>query len=445
MTDDHLALLTHSIQSATSPLRNYLVDLHQRYQSLPDGSPVPDRALVGQAAPDLAQSAGFGIAAVTVDGQVLRVGDADQLFPVQSLSRVLVYGLALEDRGRDYITQRVGVKPVDEVANIIRLDESGRRPHNPIITAGAIAIVSLIQGDSPMARLRRILNMLQRYAGRPLTIDALVFSTLKAQGHRERAIANFLLKFDLIEGSVEDVLELYFQLHAVLVSSRDIAMIGATLANGGINPVTGEQAITAEHVQDVTSVIMTCGMHERSGEWTRRVGMPAQSSPSGALMALVPQKLGLGIFSPDLDAWGTSVRGMRVCEAISADQHLHLFDIYDRNQQMTKYIEQVNKVTAAAAALENNFYDAQSLRDVVQRTDELGQLARMFQKMATQIQTREQQLKQQIQHLQIEIDKAAKDQKVAEIVESESFQTLKQKLERMKKRRDQRQSSTKDE
>jgi glutaminase len=430
--EDYLAQLTDSIQAATSPLRNYLVDLHQQYQPLRDGKPVHP---LGKAASTLE---GFGICAVTVDGQVLEIGDVAQQFPIQALSRALIYGLALEDRGRAYVTQRVGVKPTGEALNAVLLDEVDRCPHNPIITTGAIVTTSLIQADSLAERLKRILTMFQRYTGRAVMVDSLAFSTLKVRGHWERAIANFLLEFDLLDGCVDDALDLYFQHSTLSVNSRDLAMIGATLANGGINPVTGEQAIAAEYVQDVTSVIMTCGMYERSGEWIRRIGMPAQASSLGALMAIVPQKLGLSVFSPYLDQSGNPVRAIQVCEAVSKDHHLHLFDIYERNQQMMKYIEQVNKVTHAAAALENDTYDANSLSQVMQRTDELGQLARMFQQMATQVKAREQRLKQQIQTLQIEIDKTAKEQKVAEIVQSESFQTLKQKLERMKQRRDQR-------
>ena len=435
MTDDHLTLLTNSIQAATSPFRNYLVDLYQQYRHLQEGTKVV------QVNSTTSDSDEFGICAVTVDGQIFEVGDTTSRFPLNTLARALIYGMALEDRGRECVTQRVGVKPVGEALNVILLDEFDHCPHNPIITTGAIATTNLIQGKTLTERLNRILNMFRRYTGRALTVDALAFSTAKSNGKRERAIANFLLPFNLLEGAIEDTLELYFQQSTILVNNRDVAMIGATLANGGINPVTGEQALAAEYVQDVTSVIMSCGMYERSGEWMRRVGMPAQPSITGALLAVVPQKLGLGIFSPYLDQWGNPIRAIRVCEAISSDRHLHLFDIYARNQQMMKYIEQVNKVTAAAAALEQNTYDTHTLDDVVQRTDELGQLARMFKRMATQVKAREQQLQQQIQTLKIEIDKTTKDQKVAEIVESESFQNLKQKLERMKKNRDQRNSS----
>lgn len=434
MTNDYLALLVNSIQAASSPLRNYLVDLHHRLQSHTEGEPVTQ---VGHASDQMDQ---FGICVVSVDGQVLDVGDVNQQFPIQALSRALIYGLAMEDWGRTHVNRRVGVKPIGEVASTILMDELDHCPHNPVITTGAIVTTSLIKGNSVTDRLRRILQMFHRYTGRNLTMDALVFSAAKSGGNRERATANFLMEFDLMNGSIDDHLDLYFQHSTALVNSRDVAMIGATLANGGINPVTGEQAIAAEYVQDVTSVIMTCGMYERSGEWMRRVGMPSQTSSSGALMAVVPQKLGLGIFSPYVDSWGNSVRAMRVCEAIADDHHLHLFDIYERNQEMMKYIEQVNKITDAAVALEKDTYDVKSLDEVVQRTDELGQLARMFQRMANQVKSREQQLKQQIQNLQIEINKAEKDQKVAEIVESESFQNLKQRLEKMKRVREQRSS-----
>jgi glutaminase/class 3 adenylate cyclase len=391
MSDHYLQFLATSIQSVISPMRSYLLDLHEQYHGMTEGTLAnsTDTSMTPQT---------FGICAVSVDqGQVYEVGDSTQPFVMQSLSRGLIYGLVLEDWGREWVSQYIGMKPTDEVSNTITLDESSQRPHNPLITTGAIATTSMIQGSTVTERLQRIMQMMRRYAGRDLQISVPTLLAMKEQGYRERAIACFLQQFGLLHAGFDPVLELFFHHSAILVNSRDVAMIAATLANGGINPITGEQAIAAAYVPDVTSVLLTCGMGARSGEWTYQVGMPAQSSMGGGVMAIVPQELGLGVFSPLLDREGRSYRGMRVCESLSKEQRLHLFDIYEKNQTMQKYIEQVEKITTAAAALENNEpLDLQSLDEVKQRTDELGQLARVFTNMVRTVKTREQQLEQMV-------------------------------------------------
>ncbi|MEM9447199.1 MAG: glutaminase [Cyanobacteria bacterium P01_E01_bin.6] len=387
MSDQYLRSLTSSIQSLTSPLRTYLLELHETYQSIQDGTLVKTL--------DDVSSQTFGITVVTVDGQILGVGDHEHLFPLGLLSRSLVYGLALEDQGRDEVRQRICMMPRTEERNIIHLDKSNLRSSNPLVTAGAIVATGLIKGTSLTERLQRILSMMHRYTGRHLQISVPALVNSKEQGTRERAIAYFLKQFNQLGARLEDILNLYFQHSTILVSSRDLAMIGATLANGGINPVTGEQAIAAEYVQDVMSVLLTCGMGEQSGEWTYRVGMPAQCSAQGGVMAMVPQKLGLGVFSPLLDENNQSIRGVQVCEALSKEERLHLFDIYEKNQSMQAYIEQVEKITTMAAALETGkSYDLGSLDEVAGRRDELGQLARVFTDMVNTMKAREQELEQ---------------------------------------------------
>ena len=373
------------MQSLTSPLRAYLLDLHETYQSDQNGSLVPGL--------DAVSSQTFGITAVTLDGHVLGVGDHDHCFPLGTLSRALIYGLALEDQGREHVSQRIRMTPMNESRNAILLDKENLRSANPLVTTGAIVATGLISGKTLTKRLQRILAMMHRYTGRHLQISVPGLVDSKERGTRERAITYFLKQFDRLNGRLEDVLDLYFQHSNILVSSRDLAMIGATLANGGINPVTGDQAIAAAYVQDVMSVLLTCGMGEQSGEWTYRVGIPAQCSYEGGVLAMVPQKLGLGIFSPLLDADDRSIRGMQVCEAFSKEKRLHLFDIYEKNQSMQQYIEQVEKITAVAAALETGqLYDLHSLDEVATRPDELGQLTRVFTDMVNTMKAREQEL-----------------------------------------------------
>jgi glutaminase len=280
----------------------------------------------------------FGICVVTQDGQVFEVGDCDQLFTIQSISKAFVYGLALEDHGRDYVNSKVSVEPTGEAFNAIVLDEVTNRPYNPMVNAGAIATADLIKGDSATERLKRMLAMFKRYTGRELEINVPVFLSEKSTGFRNRAIAYLMLNFGMVTDRVDETLDLYFQQCSMMVNARDLAMMAATLANGGVNPVTGERALDERYVQDVVSVMLTCGMYDYSGEWVYRVGLPAKSGVGGGITALAPGKLGIGTFSPLLDAKGNSYRGIQVCEDLSRDFGLHLFNVADAKYGLSDWL-----------------------------------------------------------------------------------------------------------
>ena len=185
--------------------------------------------------------------------------------------------------------------------------------------------MDLIRGADPTERLRKLLSAFEVYTGRPMSIDAAVFTSERSTGHRNRAIAHLMLNFGMISGSVDETLDLYFQQCSMLVTCQDLAMMAATLANGGVNPVTGQRALAAEHLRDVLSVMYTCGMYDYAGEWAYTVGVPAKSGVSGGLLAVVPGRMGIAVFSPPLDERGNSVRGIRVCEELSRDLGLHVF------------------------------------------------------------------------------------------------------------------------
>lgn len=329
-----LKSLASSIHSVTSPFRSYLNELHKQYQSLNEGTVadyIPELALAN---PDW-----FGICVATVNGQVFEVGDCDKLFTIQSISKAFVYGLALEDYGRDYVWTKVGVEPTGEAFNSIVLDEKTNRPYNPMVNAGAIATADLVKGDTATERLKRMLEMFRRYTGRELDINVPVFLSEKYTGNRNRAIAYLMLNFGMITERVDETLDLYFQQCSIMVNARDLAMMAATLANGGVNPMTGERAIDEYYVQDVMSVMLTCGMYDSSGEWAYRVGMPAKSGVGGGITATVPGKLGIGTFSPPLDEKGNSVRGIKVCENLSQDFGLHLFNVAKPKHDLKALIE----------------------------------------------------------------------------------------------------------
>ena len=318
---DDLAALVRDTKSVSSPFRTYLKDLHAKLASVSDGAPASYIPELARANPDW-----FGISVVTVDGRSFDVGDKDQLFTIQSASKPIVYGQALEMHGRDYMLQRVGVEPSGDAFNsLIKLDEKSNRPHNPMINAGAIATASLIHGDDPTDRLKKTLATFKAFAGRELNVDMSVFVSERTTGHRNRAIAHLMLNFGMIDPDIDSALDLYFQQCSILVNAHDLAVMAATLANDGINPITKQRAIQSEYIRDVLSLMYTCGMYDYAGEWAYTVGLPAKSGVGGGIMAVVPGKMGIAIFSPPLDSRGNSVRGIKVCQAMSADLGLHMF------------------------------------------------------------------------------------------------------------------------
>ena len=314
---------------AASPVLDYLEDLHARFRDLGTGR-------VADYIPELtkADPAWFGIAVATVDGQVYEVGTTRQPFTIQSISKPLVYGVALEDCGAEQVRRRVGVEPSGDAFNAISLEPGTGRPMNPMINAGAIATASLVRGDSPEARIARVVGAMSAYAGRPLEIDAAVFESERLTGHRNRAIGHMLRNYEILGDAPEPVLDLYFRQCSVLVDGRDLALIAATLANGGVNPMSGERAVAAEHVGPILSVMTTCGVYDLTGEWVYSVGMPAKSGVGGGIIAVLPGQLGIGVFSPPLDERGNSVRGVEVCKAVSRELGLHFLQP-PRAAQMT--------------------------------------------------------------------------------------------------------------
>jgi glutaminase len=324
MSDNNSALddLIGSLRSAVAPFRSTLQELHAKYRGVMDGKVadyIPELAL--------AKPEWFGISVVTVDGQTFDVGDHDQLFSIQSVSKPFVFGQALDDHGRDAVLAKVGVEPTGEAFNAIVLDEASNRPFNPLVNAGAIATADLIHGKDFADRIKRLMALFSCYSGRDLFIDNSIFLSERTTGHRNRAIAHLMLNFGMVSEQIPDSLELYFQQCSIMVHAHDLAVIGATLANAGVNPLTNQRAIQQQHVKDVLSVMLTCGMYDYAGEWAYRVGLPAKSGVGGGICAVIPGLGGIGVFSPLLDERGNSVRGIKVCEELSTRFGLHAFEL----------------------------------------------------------------------------------------------------------------------
>lgn len=301
-----------------SPLAAYLARVHERHRAAADGTVATYIPEIGKADP-----AWFGIAAATLDGVVHEVGDTRVPFTIQSISKPLTYALVLEDLGEAAVRMRIGVEPTGDAFNAITLDRASGRPLNPMVNAGAIAAAGLVRSEDGSAPFDRVLDSYGRFAGRPLDVDADVEASERSTGHRNRAIGHLLRASGALDGDADDAVERYFAQCSVAVTAADLAVMAATLANGGVNPMTGIRAASGATVRAVLAVMSSCGMYDGAGEWLYTVGLPAKSGVSGGILAVVPGRLGLGFFAPPLDPHGNSVRGARACRDIVRDLHLH--------------------------------------------------------------------------------------------------------------------------
>lgn len=311
----------HGIERRREWFERICSDLHQTYLPLTDGEPASYIPELSRVDPDK-----FAVAAISLDGTHVAVGDVDQAFTIQSISKLLAYGLALDKHGRERVSERVGVAPTGDRFNAIVLDERTNRAPNPMVNAGAIAVTDLLGGpdlDDPVAATQ---TMYERYLGRRPEIDTDVYASERATGNRNRAIAYLMLSRGIISDRVEQTLDLYFAQCSMLVTVSDLAMIGATIANHGVHPVSGEQVIPRAVTRDLLTVALTCGMYNYAGEWAFSVGIPAKSGVGGGILGMLPGAGGLATFSPRLDPIGNSVRGLRVFEQMSEEFEMHLFD-----------------------------------------------------------------------------------------------------------------------
>lgn len=291
-----------------SDLQALVNQTYQKCLSLKDGEPasyIPELAKVN---PDL-----FAISVTDLEGNTYSVGDVHSQFTLQSTSKPVVYGLALKQRGEQFVHSRVGVEPTGEVFNsIIELEEKSHRPFNPMINSGAIATTSLIEGNHFDAKLEAILNWFGLFVDRKILIDENVYVSEKKTAHRNRAIAHLMKHFNVIDADIEETLDLYFKQCSILFNCEDLSVLAATYANKGKSPRTGKQILENSNVMKTLSLMFTCGMYDTAGEWAFRVGLPAKSGVSGALFAVVPGRFGISVYSPRIDGHGHSYRGQQV-------------------------------------------------------------------------------------------------------------------------------------
>ena len=309
-----------SVEASASPLHRFLIGFHAEIQKDNSGA-------VASYIPELKKSDPnhFGISLATIDGHIYEVGDCDVPFTIQSISKAFVFALALELLGAETVEAVIGVEPSGDSFNSIRL-RPDNRPHNPMVNSGAITCSGLIHCTKGKNAFDYIRDALGRFAGRDLDVDESVFASERETGDRNRAIAYLLRNYGVVKGEVDAVLDIYFRQCSVLVTARDLAIMAATLANNGVNPVTGEEVMKPYTVARTLSIMTSSGMYDYAGEWVYRIGMPAKSGVGGGIVAALPAQLGLGTFSPLLDSHGNSVRGLKTCEALSTHFGLHMLN-----------------------------------------------------------------------------------------------------------------------
>jgi glutaminase len=310
MTHSLIALPETLLPQIHASLRNNLQGEVARY--------IPE---LGKVAPDQ-----LGVAVMLAKGELISVGDCESPFTIQSVSKAFSYAMLLDALGPDEVAKVVGVQPSGEPFNNITLDPRTQRPFNPMLNAGAIAVAGGLYecfGEESFARMLRVFG---DAAGRPLAVDEAVFQSEQATGDRNRAIGHLLRAAGVFKAPVDAVLELYFRQCSVLVTARDLAAMAATLSNLGTHPRTDANIFSPLTVRQTLSVMFTCGMYDGAGNWACNVGVPAKSGVGGGILAVINRQLGIGVFSPRLDAAGNSVRGQLACIHLAEELGLHVFD-----------------------------------------------------------------------------------------------------------------------
>ena len=302
-------------------MRRSVEEAYQRYRSAAGG----ERSRVY---PALARvPAGlFGICAVGTSGLVSAAGDAGYGFTIMSVAKPFVFALVCQALGPETARQQLGVNatglPFNSLAAVERSPD-GRT--NPMVNAGAIAATSLVHGGSAEARWRFLRDGLSRFAGRPLHLDEEVYASATATNHRNRRIANLLESYGRLYCDPAEAVDLYTRQSSLTVSATDLAVMGATLADGGTNPRTGTVVVDPSVCHHTLAVMATAGMYETSGDWLYDVGVPGKSGIGGGIVVVAPGKGGLGTFAPPLDGFGNSVKGQLAARFLARRLGLSLF------------------------------------------------------------------------------------------------------------------------
>ncbi|MBV1856042.1 glutaminase A [Catellatospora tritici] len=298
-----------------------VADAYEYARGSADGAVADYIPALAQVDPEL-----FGVAVAEVDGGLHGVGDVGVEFSIQSISKAFVYALVCQALGHDAVAERIGVNNTGlAFDSVIAIELNDGHPMNPMVNAGAIATTALLPGGSAGEQWEAIRAGLSAFAGRPLELDSAVYRSEAATNQRNRAIARLLESYGRIEADPLEVVDVYTRQCALRVTATDLAVMGSTLADGGVNPISGKRVVSATVCRDTLAVLAANGLYQRSGEWLFDIGLPGKSGVAGGIVAVSPGKAGIGTFSPRLDPAGNSVRGKLATAHLSRALGLNIF------------------------------------------------------------------------------------------------------------------------
>jgi glutaminase len=315
-----LAIAVATVALAASPLTTQAQDYQAavnaalaKYKDLKEGKNADYIPALAKVNPNI-----YGIVLVTVDGKVYSAGDLTSEVSIQSISKVFTMAKVLDEQGPEAVANNMGVDATGQAFNsIVAIEQFKGAEMNAMVNPGAITATSMVSGKDRAEVWNKILSYHSDFAGRPLKVNQEVFKSEADTNQRNQAIGKLMYAYGKIKSNPDQATDIYTEQCSISVNTKDLAMMAATLANGGKNPVTGKQVMKADNVPEVLAVMATAGLYDDSGKWLYRTGLPAKSGVGGGMIAVSPGKFGIAVISPPVDAAGNSVKAQKAIADVS--------------------------------------------------------------------------------------------------------------------------------
>lgn len=309
-----------AVLPSAGEFQRLLTDAHGKFRDLKEGNNADYIPYLAKANSSL-----FGLAIVTVNGDVHTIGDVDYPFAIESISKPFTLGLVLQEQGEEAILQKIGVEPTGMPFNSVIAVELHKSAVNPLVNAGAMASVSLIKANTPAERWEKVLSTYSRYAGAKLALNEEVYKSEANTNQHNRGIAELLYSYNRLYANPLETTDIYTKQCSIGVTAKQLATMGATLANEGVNPLTGERVLDAKYVPRVLAMMMMAGFYDEAGRWAWNTGLPAKTGVGGGIVAVVPGQFAIVGFSPPLDKAGNSVRAARAIRYVADALGVNVF------------------------------------------------------------------------------------------------------------------------
>ena len=313
--------LNATVAQAAREYQRVVDEAYEKFKDLKDGANANYIPILDTVPSDL-----FGVVIATRDGKIYSAGEIKYEFSIQSVSKPFTASLVMAQQGPKVIREKIGVEPTGLPFNSrLAVEIYDSRSVNPSVNAGAIAAVSLVQADSEKDRWKKVSDNISAYAGRDLKVLEEVYNSEYETAWGNRAIANLLYNYERLYSDPEEALRVYTRQCSIGINTKDLAIMGATLANEGVNPVTGKKVLDSEHIPELLAIMAATGFYDESGEWMYSAGLPSKTGVGGGIVAVIPGDFAIATFSPRLNPAGNSVRGMKAIQHIAAELGVGLY------------------------------------------------------------------------------------------------------------------------